>query len=137
MLAWIGLRIGLTWVGGFVGDLLVGVFWGCLFPWGHGVLLFSFSFPFLFLYVMGGSGVLSHGAVFGLSFYFFYIFFSLWTLGHFLNTEHDIVLLHMSTYIAERWHRAHGLCMCRGGEAPFVRNYTHTQRSDRPWTHKY
>ena len=60
------------------------------------------------------------------SFFFFSIFFFLWTLGHFWNIEHDSALLHMSTYIAERWHRAHGLCMCWGGEAPFVRNYTHT-----------
>ena len=43
-----------------------------------------------------------------------------------MNIEHDTALLHMSTYIAERWHRAHGFCMCWGVEAPFVRNSTHT-----------
>ena len=48
------------------------------------------------------------------AFYFFCLFFSLWTLGLFLNTGHVIALLHMSTYIAERWHKAHGLCMCWG-----------------------
>ena len=68
------------------------------------------------------------------AFYFFSIFFSLWTLGHFLNIEHDIALLHMSTYIAESWHRAHGLCMCWGVEAPFVRNYTHTHTQSFEWT---
>ena len=47
-------------------------------------------------------------------------------IGTFLNIEHDTALLYMSTYIAERWHRAHGLCMCWGGEAPFVRNSTTT-----------
>ena len=59
-------------------------------------------------------------------FLFLFLFFSLWTLGLFLNIDPDIALLHMSTYIAERWHRAHGFCMCWGVEAPFVRNYTHT-----------
>ena len=60
-------------------------------------------------------------ASFSLFFHFFFV-----DIGTFLNIEHDTALLHMSTYIAERWHRAHGLCMCRGGEAPFVRNSTHT-----------
>ena len=61
----IGIGIGLVWVIGLVGGSLGGVLWGCLsFPWGHGVLLFL-SFPFFFLYIIGGSGVLSHGAVFG------------------------------------------------------------------------
>ena len=80
-------------------------------------MVFVFPFPFLlfsFLCVIGGSGVLSHGAVFGPCFLFFSIFFSLWTLGHFLNIEHDTALLHMSTYIAERWHRAHGLLYVLG-----------------------
>ena len=63
---------------------------------------------------------------FPLLFPFFFV-----DIGTFLNIDHDTALLHMSTYIAERWHRAHGLCMCRGGEAPFVRNsitttHTHT-----------
>ena len=44
-----------------------------------------------------------------------------------LKTEYDIALLHMSTYIVERWHRAHGLCMCWGGEALFLMNYTRTR----------
>ena len=48
------------------------------------------------------------------SYYFFSTFFSLWTLGHFPNTLHDIALLHMSTYIAERWQRAHGLLYVLG-----------------------
>ena len=113
------MGIGLLWVGTFVGGILGAV--SFLGPW----CLFFLSLSFSFLCVIGGSGVLSHGAVFGLCFLFFSIFFSLWTLGHFLNIEHDIALLHMRTYIAERWHRAHGLCMCWGVEAPFVRNYTH------------
>ena len=37
--------------------------------WGHGVLLFL-SLAFSLLFVVGGSGVLSHGAVFGLGFLF-------------------------------------------------------------------
>ena len=32
----------------------------------------------------------------------------------FLNIEHDTALLHMSTYIAERWQRAHGLLYVLG-----------------------
>ena len=59
------------------------------------------------------------------SFPLFFPFFFV-DIGTFLNIDHDTALLHMSTYIAERWHRAHGLCMCRGGEAPFVRNSTTT-----------
>ena len=51
-----------------------------------------------------------------LNFVFFSFLFSsfLWTLGRFLNIEHDTALLHMSTYIAERWHRAHGLLYVLG-----------------------
>ena len=37
----------------------------------------------------------------------------------FLNTEHDLALLHMSIYIAERWHRAHGL-VCTGVVRPHL-----------------
>ena len=44
-----------------------------------------------------------------------------------LNTEHDLALLHMSIYIAERWHRAHGLCMCWAGEAPIFNELQPTQ----------
>ena len=47
-------------------------------------------------------------------FLFLFLFFSLWTLGLLLNIDHDIALLHMSTYIAERWHRAHGLLYVLG-----------------------
>ena len=32
----------------------------------------------------------------------------------------------MSIYITKRGHRARGLCTHWGGEAPFVRNHTHT-----------
>ena len=56
-------------------------------------------------------------------------------IATFLNIEHDTALLHMSTYIAERWHRAHGFCMCRGGEAPFVRNSTTTTTTTHTHTH--
>ena len=51
-------------------------------------------------------------------------------IGTFLNIEQVIALLHMSNYIAERWHRARGFCMCWAGEAPFCKefnnNNTHT-----------
>ena len=79
-------------------------------------MVFVFSFPFssLFLSGIGGSGVLSHGAVFGLCFLFFSIFLLFVDIGTFLNIEHDIALLHMRTYIAERWHRAHGLLYVLG-----------------------
>ena len=74
-----------------------------------------FLFLSLFLSVSGGSGVLSHGAVFGLGFLFIsFSFLLLWTLGLFLNIEDATALLHMSTYIAERWHRAHGLLYVLG-----------------------
>ena len=71
-MTWLGLRIGLTWVEGFVRDLLVGVLWGCPFPWGHGV---SPSFFILLPMVFGGSGVLSHRA----NFVFFSVVVSLGT----------------------------------------------------------
>ena len=51
-----------------------------------------------------------------LDFVFFSFLFSSFC-GHwdfFLHIEHDIALLHMSTYIAERWHRAHGLLYVLG-----------------------
>ena len=60
-----------------------------------------------------------------ISFLLFLPFFSM-DIGTFMNIEHDTALLHMSTYIAKRWHRARGLCMCWGGEAPIVRNSTTT-----------
>ena len=108
--------MGLTWVGGFVGGLLVGVLWGCLFSlWPWYFPFFPFSFLFYLCY-WGLRGSEPWGCL-DFSFFFISIFFSLWTLGHFLNIEHDIALLHTSTYIAERWHRAHGLCMCWRGEA--------------------
>ena len=47
-------------------------------------------------------------------FLFLFLFFFLWTLGLFLNIEHATALLHMSTYIAERWHRARGLLYVPG-----------------------
>ena len=77
-MAWLRMGIGLFWVGDFVGGFLGDVSF-------LGAMVFGFSFPFssLFLSVTGGSGVLSHGAVFGLCFLFFSIFFSLWTLGLF------------------------------------------------------
>ena len=107
--------------------VLLGAFCGVVFSFlGAMVFCFSFSFPFLFLCVIGGSGVLSHGVVFGLFFPFLFYFLFFVDIGTFRTIEHDTALLHMSTYTAERWHRAHGFCMCWGGEAPFVRNYTHT-----------
>ena len=118
---WVGLVVG------FVEGSLVGVLWGCLFCLGAMVFPFSFS---LFIYVIGSSGVLSHGAVFGFFFtlLLFYSFFSV-DIGTLLYIEYNFALLHMGTYIAERWHRAHGLCMCWGGEAPiFNELHTHTQQ---------
>ena len=78
MLAWIGIEFGLVWVGDFVGGLL-----GDVSSLGAMVFALPFLFSSLFLSVIGGSGVLSHGAVFGLCFLFFSIFFFLWTLGLF------------------------------------------------------
>ena len=82
-------------------------------PWAYGFGVFlSLFFSFLCLYVLGDSGVLSHGAVFG--FFYFSLFWTLWT---FWTLNIDIVLLHMGTYIAERWHRAHGF-VCDGAFGP-------------------
>ena len=69
--------------------------WG--FSWGRSVGLSflslgpwcfasPFSFPFLFLCVIGGSGVLSHGAVFGLFFPFLFYFLFFVDIGTF--SEH-------------------------------------------------
>ena len=85
MLARIGLRIGLTWVGGFVGDLLVGVLFGCLFPLGPWCFPFFLSL-FYFLSVVGGSGVLSHGVVSGFFFLFLFYFLFFVDIGTF--SEH-------------------------------------------------
>ena len=65
---WVGLDRGLC------GRLFWGRFLGLSFPWGHGVSPSLFSF---FIFVIGGSGVLSHGAVFGLFllFLFYFLFF--------------------------------------------------------------
>ena len=54
--------------------------------WGHGVLLFL-SLAFSFLFVLGGSGVLSHGAVFGLFFLSISFLFS-FLCGHWDIYEH-------------------------------------------------
>ena len=76
LLAWIRLGIGL-----FLGRGLCGrSSWGRFFSWGHGVC-FSIPFSSLFLSVSGGSGVLSHGAVFGLGFLFYFFSFS-FLCGH-------------------------------------------------------
>ena len=45
--------------------------------------------------------------------FLFYFLFSV-DIGTFMNIEHDTALLHMSTYIAERWQRAHGLLYVLG-----------------------
>ena len=45
------------------------------------------------------------------SFLLFFPFFFV-DIGTFLNIEHETALLHMSIYIAERWHKARGFCMC-------------------------
>ena len=79
---WIG--IGLFWV--------VGPFWGfspgCSMGLSFlGAMVFSPLFPFLsflFLPVLGGSGVLSHGAVFG----FFSFISSFFLCGHWDISEH-------------------------------------------------
>ena len=47
-----------------------------------GAMVFFSLLLFLFFYVIVGSGVLSHGAVFGF-FFFSFFHFSLWTLRHF------------------------------------------------------
>ena len=52
-----------------------------------------------------------------LFFYFFHFFFV--DIGTFLNIEHDLASLYMSTYITERWHRAHGL-VCAGVVRPHL-----------------
>ena len=51
----------------------------------------------------------------GLSSVSFLLFlpFFLVDIGTFLSIEHDLASLYMSTSIAERWHRAHGL-VCAG-----------------------
>ena len=116
---WVGLDRGL-WTRSFRG-----LFMGLSFFFGAmGFPFFSFLCVFIFCY-WGLRCSEPWGCLWTLLSISFIFFFSLWTLGHFLNIEHAIALLHMSTYIAERWHRAHGLCMCWGVEAPFVRNYTH------------
>ena len=118
-------ELGLDWVAMDCGSC-----WG-VFVWAlcgadsffFGAMVFPppiFSLPFSFLPVIGGSGVLSHGAVFGFFFPLVFIFFSPRTLRHFLYIEHDIALLHMSTYIAERWHRAHGSFVCVGVLRPHL-----------------
>ena len=43
------------------------------------------------------------------------------------QTYIDIAILHMGTYIAERWHRAHGF-VCAGDRAiPLLSNSTYAQ----------
>ena len=49
--------------------------------WGHGVPIFSLFF--LFSFVIGGSGVLSHGVVFGLCFLFLFYFLFFVDMGTF------------------------------------------------------
>ena len=79
-LTWVG--IGLAWVMDFVGGLLVGILWGC--PCFLGAMVFSFSFFFsLFVYVIGGSRVLRHGAAFGFFLQFSFNFSFLCRIGTF------------------------------------------------------
>ena len=83
---------------------------GCLFSsglWFWCVIVFLLFFPLSVRF--GGSGVLSHGDVFG--FFSFYLFRTFWTLNI------DTTVVHMGTYIAERWHRAHGF-VCDGEFGP-------------------
>ena len=68
----IGRETGLIWLGDFGGGFFGDSLWGCRFslrPW-----CFHFSFFFPFIFVIGGSGVLSHGAVFGFCFLFLFYF---------------------------------------------------------------
>ena len=77
----VGLDWDRDWVG--LGRGLCGrSSWGRFFSWGHGVC-FSFPFSSLFLSVIGGSGVLSHGAVFGLCFLFLFYFLFFVDMGTF------------------------------------------------------
>ena len=120
---WIGSGWFRLWV--LFGAFLLGVLWGCLFlgPWCFPPFsFFVLSFP-------SCSWGLRSTEPWGYLWFLFFSFLSFLffvDIGTFMNIEHDTALLHMSTYITERWHRAHGRCMCRGGEAPFVRNSTTT-----------
>ena len=74
--------IGVVWICGISWDVLfclLRTFVGLIFLLGPMVLVCSClsSFSFLCLYVLGGSGVLSHGAVFGL--FSFSLLWTLWT----------------------------------------------------------
>ena len=75
----LGHRLGWGSVGGVLWDRLSSL-------WGHGVLLFL-SLAFSFLFVLGGSGVLSHGAIFGLFFLSISFLFS-FLCGHWDIYEH-------------------------------------------------
>ena len=79
--SWDFVGVGRDWVGlgcGFFFVLFFWAFYGAVFfLW---VMVF-FLLSFLFFCVIGGSGVLSHGVVFG--FLFFYFFhFSIFLCGH-------------------------------------------------------
>ena len=104
----LGWGLGCFWVGDFVGGFLGDVSF-------LGAMVFVFPFPFLpfsFCY-WGLRGSEPWGCLWTfLSFLFYFLFFV--DIGTFMNIEHDIALLHMSTYIAERWHRAHGLLYVLG-----------------------
>ena len=81
---WGLVGVGRDWAGlgrGFFRGLFSWAFFGAGFflgPW-----CFSFL-SFLFLSVLGGSGVLSHGAVSG----FFFFIFSIFLCGHWDISEH-------------------------------------------------
>ena len=83
-MAWIGTEIGLVWIGDFVGGLFGDILWDCrssLGPW-----CFHFLSFFSFIFVIGGSGVLSHGAVYGFFFLFLFSFLFFVDIGTF--SEH-------------------------------------------------
>ena len=108
---WVG--IGLVWVVGSFWDFSLGRSMGLSFSWGHGV--FHSFISFLCYWGLRSSkprGYLHFPILLPLPFFFVGI-------GTFLNIEHDLALLHMSTYIAERWHSAHGL-VCAGMVRPHL-----------------
>ena len=81
----VGLDWDRDWVGldrGLCRRSFRGLFMGLSFLlWGHGVPIFSLFF--LFSFVIGGSGVLSHGAVFGPCFLFLFSFLFFVDMGTF------------------------------------------------------
>ena len=106
--SWDFAGVGRDWVGlgrGFFLGLFSWALYGAVFYFGPWCFFPSFI-SFLLCY-WGLKSSEPWGYLWFLILLFLPFFFV--DIGLFLNIEHDLALLHMSTYIAKRWHRAYGL----------------------------